>query len=335
MYNERWITQSKDFLYKEEIVEGERFRRLIVENWRIIIMNQNTGKSKGGCIATIILLSLISLLLVGFGIMNLIAHGDYYFGHAKDINDMTADGAQPQKGEYVQVGVDVCFDWYAETTHKVNGIPTGKEQHCVIMLENGDIMSLTVKGKKNYKKIDEVIDATWDYMYDETGKKTLHAPVIFEGKITSVGSEVSKYYRDYMSDLSDGFNDAWGYRPNYYELTIDTTDNKWSTLGWYIGGALLVALFIFGIVSSKKTLKALKMADKAGYDSNAYMQNRQNSMNPNDNLFGNDIVGYSSNPADTSNSNYGKDISGYSNMPQNEYVNDIVNGNQNDNNGGF
>ena len=58
-------------------------------------------------------------------------------------------------------------------------------------------------------------------------------------------------------------------------------------------------------------------------------------MNPNDNLFGNDIVGYSSNPADTSNSNYGNDISGYSNMPQNDYVNDIVNGNQNDNNGGF
>ncbi|MBQ9278141.1 MAG: hypothetical protein IJ224_05850 [Lachnospiraceae bacterium] len=300
-------------------------------------MNQNGKKSKGNCIATIILFGFFSLLLVGFGIINLINHGDYYFGHAQDISDMTADGTSPQKGEYVQVGVDVCFDWYAETTHKVNGIPTGKEQHCIIMLENGDIMSLTVKGKKNYAKIDEVIDATWDYMYDETGMKSLHTPVIFEGKITSVGSEVSKYYRDYMSDLSDGFYNAWGYRPNYYELTIDTTDNKLSTLGYYIGGALIAALFVFVIVSNIKTLKALKAADKAGYDSNAYMQNRQNNLygSNQDNIYGNDIAGYSSNSANTTNNNYGNDISGYSNMPENSYVNDIVNGNQNDNNGGF
>lgn len=271
-------------------------------------MNQNTGKSKGGCIATIILLSLISLLLVGFGIMNLIAHGDYYFGHAKDINDMTADGAQPQKGEYVQVGVDVCFGWYAETTHKVNGIPTGKERHYIIMIENGDIMSLTVKGKKNYKRIDEIIEAT--------GMGVFHAPVIFEGKIKNVGYEESKYYRDSMNDLSDSFDNAWGYRPNYYELTIDTTDNKWSTLGWYIAGALLVALFIFAAVQSGKTLKSLNMADKAGYDSNAYMQNKQNNMNGQYNNYGNDIAGY--------------------NAPQdNNYINDIVSGNQNDNNGGI
>ena len=246
-------------------------------------------------------------MLSVFSVLNLLVHADYYFGTPKAIEDMVADGGQPQKGEYVQVGVDVCFDWYAETTHKVNGIPTGKEKHCIIMLENGDIMSLTVKGKKKYKVIDEIIDDTWNYMYDETGNSTLHTPVIFEGKITNVGSEVSKYYREYMSELSDGFNDAWGYRPNYYELTIDTTDNKVSTLFWYIGGALLVALFIFGIVACKKSLKAIKTAEKAGYDSNAYMQNRQSDISDAQNAFGNDIVGYS-------------------NVPENNYVNDIVSG---------
>ena len=181
------------------------------------------------------------------------------------------------------------------------------------MLENGDIMSLTVKGKKNYNKIEEIIDATWDYMYDETGTKTLHTPVIFEGKITDVGSEVSKYYRDYMSDLSDGFYNAWGYRPNYYELTIDTTDNKMSTLFWYIGGALMVALFVFGAISCMKSLKAIKTAEKAGYDSSAYMQNRQNDPS------GSDI--------------YGNDIAGYTNNTENNFINDIVS-NKHDNNNG-
>ena len=275
--------------------------------------NSGAKKTKSGYITSIILLGLVSLLIVGFGVINLIAHADYYFGKAKEINDMVADGGQPQKGEYVQVGVDICFDWYAETTHKVNGIPTGKEKHCVIMLENGDIMSLTVKGKKNYDKIDEIINATWDYMGDETGTKYLHTPVIFEGKITNVGYEVSKYYKEYMSDLSDSFYNAWGYRPNYYELTIDTTDNKMSTLFWYIGGALLVALFIFGMVSSIKSLKAINTSEKAGYDSNAYMQNRQNDPNQT-NIYGNDIAGYTNNT-------------------ENNYINDIVSNKQDDNNG--
>ena len=88
---------------------------------------------------------------------------------------------------------------------------------------------------------------------------------------------------------------------------IDTTDNKVSTLFWYIGGALLVALFIFGIVACKKSLKAIKTAEKAGYDSNAYMQNRQSDISDAQNAFGNDIVGYS-------------------NVPENNYVNDIVSG---------
>ena len=276
-------------------------------------LSPEVKKRKSGLILSIVLIFFVILLLVGFGVINLIVHADYYFGKVRAIEDMVADGGQPQKGEYVQVGVDVCFDWYAETTHKVNGIPTGKEKHCIIMLENGDIMSLTVKGKKNYNKIEEIIDATWDYMYDETGTKTLHTPVIFEGKITDVGSEVSKYYRDYMSDLSDGFYNAWGYRPNYYELTIDTTDNKMSTLFWYIGGALMVALFVFGAISCMKSLKAIKTAEKAGYDSSAYMQNRQNDPS------GSDI--------------YGNDIAGYTNNTENNFINDIVS-NKHDNNNG-
>lgn len=282
-------------------------------------MNNYGNKTKGGCITAIIFLGLVSLLLVGFGIINLIVHADYYFGSARDISEMTADGGSPQKGEYVQVGVDVCFDWYAETTHKVNGIPTGKEQHCIIMLENGDIMSLTVKGKKNYAKIDEVIDSTWDYLYDSTGTKYLHTPVIFEGKIESVGTEVKKYYDDYMSDLLDACEASWGYRPNYYELTIDTTNNKISTLLWYLAGALLVAFFVYAVVSSAKSLKAIIIAEKAGSNVKAYMQNRQNNMNNGnqDNVYGNDIVGYS-------------------NMPDNNYVNDIVNrSDNNDNNSGI
>ncbi|MBQ7708175.1 MAG: hypothetical protein IJT72_10415, partial [Lachnospiraceae bacterium] len=92
-------------------------------------LSPEVKKRKSGLILSIVLIFFVILLLVGFGVINLIVHADYYFGKVRAIEDMVADGGQPQKGEYVQVGVDVCFDWYAETTHKVNGIPTGKEKH--------------------------------------------------------------------------------------------------------------------------------------------------------------------------------------------------------------
>ena len=212
----------------------------------------NSQKKKSNPIAVIIICSLLILLFVGFGIVNLIAHADYYFGKAKNIDDMLANG-NVEKNEYVQIGVDAVFDWYAETTHKVNGIPTGKEQHCIVWLSNGDVMSLTVKGKKNYEKIDEIIDQTWAAWDDETGSTGLHTPVVFEGKITSVGYEVKQYYDDYIGQMQDsGFFDYYG--TTYYALTIDTTDNKISTLKWYILGTIVVALFAVGLVSRMKSL---------------------------------------------------------------------------------
>ncbi|MBQ8924332.1 MAG: hypothetical protein IJ053_06005 [Lachnospiraceae bacterium] len=266
--------------------------------------NNKPAEKKSSIILRIIFCGLFAALLVGFGIFNLINHADYYFGSAKNIDDMLAAG-NVEKDEYVSIGVDAVFDWYAETTHKVNGIPTGKEQHCIVWLSNGDIISMTVKGKKNYEKIDEIIDATWAAWDDETGTTGLHTPVVFEGKVTSVGYEVKQYYDDYIRDMEDaGFFEWYGTR--YYELTIDTTDNKMSTLMWYIGGLLIVVLMVWGVVSGVKDIKKSKTANNAGYDANVY-----NSMN-------------------------GSNMSGYNNVPQNDYVNDIVNNDNNyNNNGGF
>ena len=152
-------------------------------------MNQNSGKTKGNYITYIVIFGLVSILLVGFGIGNLIKHRDYFFGDAKDFNELVKEGWTPKKGEYVQIGVNVCFDWYAETTQKTNGITTSKQKHCLVYVDdgkNGAFVSLTVKGKKNFQMIDEIIDSTWDYLHDETETIQLHTPVVFEGKIKSI-----------------------------------------------------------------------------------------------------------------------------------------------------
>ena len=253
--------------------------------------NNKPAEKKSSIILRIIFCGLFAALLVGFGIFNLINHADYYFGSAKNIDDMLVAG-NVEKDEYVSIGVDAVFDWYAETTHKVNGIPTGKEQHCIVWLSNGDIISMTVKGKKNYAKIDEIIDATWAAWDDETGMTALHTPVVFEGKITNVGYEVKQYYDEYVGDMENaGFFDYYGTR--YYELTIDTTDNKMSMLMWYIGGALIVVLMVFGVISGVKDIKKLDAAKNAGYDANAYnTQFNQDNIYNHTNSFGQDNQQY-------------------------------------------
>ena len=235
--------------------------------------NNKPGEKKSSIVLRIIFCGLFAALLVGFGIFNLINHADYYFGSAKNIDEMLASG-NVEKDEYVSIGVDAVFDWYAETTHKINGIPAGKEQHCIVWLSNGDIISLTVKGKKNYAKIDEIIDATWAAMDDETGMTSLHTPVVFEGKITNVGYEVKQYYDDYIGKMEDADFFEW-YGTKYYELTIDTTDNKMSTLMWYLGGLLIVVLMVWGVVSGVKDIKKINAAKNTGYDANAYVQVNQ------------------------------------------------------------
>ena len=285
---------------------------------------QQTKKSNP--VVTIIICGLLALLFVGFGIINLIAHADYYFGEAENIDDMLANGGVVS-GEYVSIGVDAVFDWYAETTHRVNGIPTGKEQHCIVWLSNGDVMSLTVKGKDNYAKIDEIIDQTWAAIDDDTGSTGLHTPVVFEGKITSVGYEVKQYYDQYISDMKNaGFFD---YGTTYYELTIDTTDNKASMVKWYILGALFVALMIFVIVTTAKDMKKAKLAKTAGYDANAYNQLNQGAQN---NAFTNDAYSNGSNFSEVMNNDGFNNTYNAGSYDNNINQNNIYNSDNSDNN---
>ena len=208
-------------------------------------------KTKGGYIAQSVV-SLIAAILIA--LLLFAAFSDdikYLFGKAENMNEALAEG-EPEKGEYVSVGVDALVDWYAETTYKINGvIPAGSKWHCLIWLDDDSFISLTIKGKKNKDIINGLINDTEKYLNYET--EELPSPVVFEGKVTSIGTEVDEYYDDAIR-----YYGITGSEVHY--LTIDTTYSKTSIIIYGIIFLAIIGMFIGLFIGGIKGAKRLKAA---------------------------------------------------------------------------
>ncbi len=213
--------------------------------------NQNQKpKSKGKYLLAAIgwlACALIFLAAFGFGFSN---GYKYLFNGATSYEDMIAEHGSLQKGEYVSVDANAVVDWYAETKYKINGIiPAGSKQHCLLWVDNSTFVSLTVKGSENKEKINRLIDQTYSYLNYETDE--LPETIRFEGEVTSIGSEVSKYYDEILSNWQiSGDPDL-----KVYYLTIDTTSTKASIIGYSVFGLAMIIIFIVLFISNIKGFK--------------------------------------------------------------------------------
>lgn len=237
--------------------------------------NKKQNGSKGsvaGCVIGMIIFFLLGAVL-------LIGESDYLFSDPQDLNEMVMAGDTPQKGEYVTVGVDAVVDWYAETEHRINGIiPIGKEQHCLVWLDDESFISMTVKGK-NIDKVDELIDETSDYLNGVSS--VLPSKVVFSGRVSTIDSDVSKYYDDVLDYY--GIYESDGLEVRY--ITIDTTDTKlqtWLMFGFFM---LLGIACLLGLVVTVKNRKKEKAAQAVLAGQTPYF----NSMQPGVDAYGNPI----------------------------------------------
>lgn len=224
---------------------------------------QNKKEKKGmGIAGSIFLLLLFAVMSVAYTI----SEKDYLF--SSEPSDLTklSDG-ELKKGMYASVTIDnnnvSVIDWFAETKHYVNGIiPIGKERHCILFYSGPQgkpaLISLTVKGKDNIEKIDKVID----YIYDSTYSIAKPADLTFEGQISSMDSEISKYYREASGKFLD-LAEEYGYGGDsyqVYELTLDASQTKLGAFGILGFCILMVIISIWFLVSAIKTKKAEKLA---------------------------------------------------------------------------
>lgn len=211
--------------------------------------NKNNGGSK-------VLFVIFIIIFSGLAIFMFVSNTGYLFGDAKDFKTMLEEEGEPVKGEFVTLDVDLVYDWYAEMEYKINGIiPAGTERYCLVYMEDIDaFISLTVKGKDNYKAIDKLISESSKYMNYETDD--LPKAVTFEGKISTLEPDISNIYSQAKSIIISG---SGGWVPEFYHVTIDTTENKGSIL-LIVGILLLIDIFfIAALVAAIKKEKEEKL----------------------------------------------------------------------------
>ena len=200
----------------------------------------NTQKKKT---SIVVLIGGIFMLLLGFAL--LADSGKYMLsGKATDLNMVVAAGdISEYKGEHVSVDVDAVFEQFAETKHTWNGIPTGKDKHFLIWLDDGSVIAAAVPGRKA-QPVEDLIEQTRDYINGISNELTTEK-VHLEGTLQSMGGELQKYYDEVLDEI--GAKDA-DLEIRYYQ--VDCTNSRLmlvlETLVLFGLGIVLVASFFIG-----------------------------------------------------------------------------------------
>lgn len=199
---------------------------------------------------------IICLICVGM-VITLLKDAKYLFtGETKDINQMIENGEELKVGEHVSIDVTYVVDWYAELTKRGRKTGTKVTYHAMAVLNSGEIISLSAKkDSKEYKKIDNLVDETYDYL---TGVKYLEPTTVkFTGTVRKIDSKISGYYKEALT--------YYGYSSSEdaYMLDIDTTQDRiFGVLGIFLASffALLFGFLAFSDVVDYKKKKAAREA---------------------------------------------------------------------------
>lgn len=199
------------------------------------------SNNKKNIINKIIMIIFGVFMLIG-ALMPFISHGSYMFGgKPKQLNEiLKTNDLYNYKDKFVSAEIDAIIDVYAETKRTYNFIPVGKENHYILWLDDGSMMSLVISGKD--KEIEEIINSTWDYL-DEKSDYLTDKPLHVEGVINSLGGDVRKYFDEALEYF--GIDESVA-TIHYYE--IDATDSRllnWVTslIMFAVGSLCLYASF--------------------------------------------------------------------------------------------
>lgn len=179
------------------------------------VKKQQSPKSAG---ITCVVIAIFAFLI---GIALLAAKKDVVINGPKDMNQVLASG-NIKEGDFVKINVDRTFGSYAERKHTINGIiPFGKDTYYVVWLNDDSIISLSVKNKKQVKKLETIVNQTASYLY---GYGNLNESITLVGEVKALKSDESKLYRDAIRMLGSEGIDFENRDIHYYN--IDCTSNR-------------------------------------------------------------------------------------------------------------
>ena len=172
----------------------------------------NIKKDNKKRIRTSMMFSIVFICIFAVGLIKIAGERNR---KAIPFEELIADYNGNPDEAYTEVKVPYAISWYAKTDYT-----SGKsKQHCLIMLENGDILSLTVNKKDDIDKLSNLINETLSYMSKESDNPP--SALSFAGEIKKIESDVYDYFRQGIEYF--GVSDA-GNNYRVYELTIDATE---------------------------------------------------------------------------------------------------------------
>ena len=231
-------------------------------------------KTKGSTKASGITFIVLGVVLIIIAAIILITHSGYMIsGECIDLQEYITGSKAGQRfptGEYVKINLNSVIANYAETQHKTNGIPTGKDQYYVALLDDSSFISVKIKGSSNVKKMNDIVDATWN-SDDWISSTAYEATGMLKSSISN--SEIRGFYKDFFQEFCDYLGISYSDLTSEFEVReyeIDCTDSRgslWSIFA-ILGGIGAVLIFA-GIVTVKK---AAKMDDtpSAAYSNAGY-----------------------------------------------------------------
>ena len=208
--------------------------------------------------------------------------GEYMFmGKTKSLNQIIADGATPEKGDYVTLHVRFVLGNFAETKHKINGfIPAGTDQHYAIVLDDGSVMPIMVKSKSDIEKLEAMVTTTVQYLNGET-KDIPMETLELQGCIESMDKEIEGFYKQALNQVD--ITDA---NVNIRYLTMDATQTRFSKFLIFGFLVLMVGLCIFLAIMSRKKMKELSKLQSIARENaadpmlNPFLNSAAAQMNP-------------------------------------------------------
>lgn len=255
-------------------------------------------KKKNSPIKNLIVFLLCAIIMVVGFFVTLSENFDIIMNNPTDFYELQTNN-QLSTGKYVSLDVDAVLENYAKTKHSVSFIPTGTDQHYILWLGDGSVISLTTNDKKLIKKFDAMIDETWNYideLYNENYDADLPEAVEVKGKITSIRPKISGFYEEFLGEM--GVTSEF----TVYHMTIDTTETPFKNIMLLIAMVVFLVISILVVISNIKVIKASK--------DNAVLQPIQSQTNSDYQPMG----GFGNQPQ--SNMNYGETGSTYGTYQQ-------------------
>lgn len=160
-----------------------------------------------------------AIFLGAFCILYVVLYGNVMINNPVSFEESAKNGVL-KRDHYAYVDVRCVLDSYAITHHSVNFIPTGTDEHFLIVLENGDILSASIRNKKTRTALKEIRSVS--YKDGQCKTESAVIPVRIKGMVFSLDPDIERSMEKAIErrDLFDNNRTVY-----YCEL-----DCTWTTL---------------------------------------------------------------------------------------------------------